>query len=156
MKGSKEVIDALNEVLAAELVAINQYFLHAKMCKNWGYMALGDFIRKESIDEMRHAESLVDRILFLEGLPNLQRLDKLRVGQTVPELLKSDLALEYEAVKRLNTSIALCRDKGDSVSESLLRGILTAEEAHVDWIETQLGLIDKLGEQAYLTEQIRP
>lgn len=155
MKGSKEVIDALNEVLAAELVAINQYFLHAKMCKNWGYVALADFIRKESIDEMRHAETLVDRILFLEGLPNLQRLDKLHIGQSVPELLKCDLELEYSAVKRLNDSIALCREKGDGTSEELLRKILVSEEDHVDWIETQINLIDKLGEVAYLAEQIR-
>lgn len=155
MKGSKEVIDALNEVLAAELVAINQYFLHAKMCKNWGYVALADFIRKESIDEMRHAETLVDRILFLEGLPNLQRLDKLHIGQSVPELLKCDLELEYSAVKRLNDSIALCREKGDGTSEELLRKILISEEDHVDWIETQINLIDKLGEVAYLAEQIR-
>lgn len=155
MKGSKEVIDALNEVLAAELVAINQYFLHAKMCKNWGYVALADYIRKESIDEMRHAETLVDRILFLDGLPNLQRLDKLNIGTTVPEQLRSDLQLEYNAVKRLNDGIALCREKGDGASEELLRKILIAEEDHVDWIETQLNLIDKLGEVAYLAEQIR-
>ena len=155
MKGSKEVIDALNEVLAGELVAINQYFLHAKMCKNWGYMALADHIRKESIDEMRHAESLVDRILFLEGLPNLQRLDKINIGQTVPEQLRSDLQLEYAAVKRLNGAIVLCRDKGDTTSDELLRKILVSEEEHVDWIETQLGLIEKLGEVAYLAEQIR-
>lgn len=155
MKGSKEVIDVLNEVLAAELVAISQYFLHAKMCKNWGYNAIADFIRKESIDEMRHAETLVDRILFLDGLPNLQRLDKLHIGTTVPEQLKCDLELEYAAVKRLNDGIALCREKGDHTSEALLRAILTAEEDHVDWIETQLNLIDKLGEVAYLAEQIR-
>ncbi len=155
MKGSKEVIDALNEVLAGELVAINQYFLHAKMCKNWGYAALADYIRKESIDEMRHAETLVDRILFLDGLPNLQRLDKLRIGTTVPEQLRSDLDLEYAAVKRLNDGIALCREKGDGTSEELFRKILVAEEDHVDWIETQLNLIDKLGEVAYLAEQIR-
>lgn len=155
MKGSKEVIDALNEVLAAELVAINQYFLHAKMCKNWGFEALADHIRKESIDEMRHAETLVDRILFLEGLPNLQRLDKLHVGQTVPEQLRCDLALEQNAVARLNQSVALCRDKGDATTEGLLRAILASEEGHIDWIETQLGLIDKLGETAYLAEQIR-
>lgn len=155
MKGSKEVIDALNEVLAGELVAINQYFLHAKMCKNWGYGALAEYIRKESIDEMRHAETLVDRVLFLEGLPNLQRLDRLHVGQTVPEQLRCDLELEYAAVKRLNDGIALCREKGDSGSGELLRKILIAEEEHVDWIETQLGLIDKLGETAYLAEQIR-
>lgn len=155
MKGSKEVIDALNEVLAGELVAINQYFLHAKMCKNWGYAALADYIRKESIDEMRHAETLVDRILFLDGLPNLQRLDKLRIGTTVPEQLRSDLDLEYAAVKRLNDGLVLCREKGDGTSEELLRKILIAEEDHVDWIETQLNLIDKLGEVAYLAEQIR-
>ena len=155
MKGSKEVIDALNEVLAGELVAINQYFLHAKMCKNWGYAALADYIRKESIDEMRHAETLVDRILFLDGLPNLQRLDKLRIGTTVPEQLRSDLDLEYAAVKRLNDGLVLCREKGDGASEELLRKILIAEEDHVDWIETQLNLIDKLGEVAYLAEQIR-
>jgi bacterioferritin len=155
MKGSKEVIDALNEVLAGELVAINQYFLHAKMCRNWGYVALADYIRKESIDEMRHAETLVDRILFLDGLPNLQRLDKLNIGTTVPEQLKSDLQLEYNAVKRLNDGIALCREKGDGTSEEILRKILIAEEDHVDWIETQLNLIDKLGEVAYLAEQIR-
>lgn len=155
MKGSKEVIDALNEVLAAELVAINQYFLHAKMCKNWGFEALADHIRKESIDEMRHAETLVDRILFLEGLPNLQRLDKLHVGQTVPEQLRCDLELEQRAVARLNQSVALCRDRGDHTTEGLLRAILASEEEHIDWIETQLGLIDKLGETAYLAEQIR-
>jgi bacterioferritin len=155
MKGSKEIIDALNEVLAGELVAINQYFLHAKMCKNWGYVTLADHIRKESIDEMRHAETLVDRILFLDGLPNLQRLDKLNIGTTVPEQLRSDLQLEYNAVKRLNDSVALCREKGDGTSEDLLRKILIAEEEHVDWIETQLGLIEKLGEVAYLAEQIR-
>lgn len=155
MKGSKEVIDVLNEVLAAELVAISQYFLHAKMCKNWGYMALADFIRKESIDEMRHAESLVDRILFLEGLPNLQRLDKLHIGQTVPEQMRADVDLEYRAVKRLNDALALCREKGDHTTEELLRKILVSEEEHVDWIETQIGLIEKLGETAYLAEQLR-
>jgi bacterioferritin len=155
MKGSKEVIDVLNEVLAGELVAINQYFLHAKMCKNWGYLALADYIRKESIDEMRHAETLVDRILFLEGLPNLQRLDKLHIGQTFPEQLRSDLDLEYRAVKRLNDALALCREKGDGTSEEMLRKILVSEEDHVDWIETQIGLIEKLGETAYLAEQLR-
>jgi bacterioferritin len=155
MQGSKEVIDLLNEVLAGELVAINQYFLHAKMCKNWGYNALADYIRKESIDEMRHAETLVDRILFLEGLPNLQRLDKLHVGQTVPEQLRADLDVEYRAVKRLNDGMALCREKGDHTTEDVLRKILIAEEEHIDWIETQIGLIEKLGESTYLAEQLR-
>jgi bacterioferritin len=155
MKGSKEVIDLLNEVLAGELVAINQYFLHAKMCKNWGYLALADYIRKESIDEMRHAETLVDRVLFLEGLPNLQRLDKLHIGETVTEQMKSDLDLEYRAVKRLNDAMVVCREKGDHTSEDLLRKILVSEEEHVDWIETQIGLIEKLGENKYLAEQLR-
>ncbi|EYF02400.1 bacterioferritin [Chondromyces apiculatus] len=155
MKGSKEVIDALNEVLAAELVAINQYFLHAKMCLNWGYVTLASHSRAESIDEMKHAEAIIDRILFLEGLPNLQRLDTLRIGQTVPEQFKSDLDLEYKAVKRLNDYIALCRDKGDRTTEELFADILKGEEEHVDWLETQLGLIAQLGEQGYLAQQIR-
>ena len=155
MRGVKEIIDVLNEVLAAELVAINQYFLHAKMCKNWGYEVLAARSRAESIDEMKHAEELIDRILFLEGLPNLQRLDPLHVGQTVPEQLKSDLQLEYNAVKRFNAAIQLCRDKADNTTEALLTKMLVSEEEHIDWIETQLGLIDKLGETAYLAEQLR-
>jgi bacterioferritin len=155
MKGSKEIIDALNEVLAAELVAINQYFLHAKMCQNWGFLTIAAHTRTESIDEMRHAELIVDRILYLEGLPNLQRLDTLRVGQTVAEQFQSDLQLEVLAVQRLNDAIALCRSKGDRTSEDLLAGILAGEERHIDWLETQLGLIDRLGEQAYLAQQIR-
>ena len=155
MQGVKEVIDMLNEVLAAELVAINQYFLHAKMCDNWGFMALAARNRAESIDEMKHAEELIDRILFLEGLPNLQRLDPLHVGQTVTEQLKSDLSLEYAAVKRFNAGIQLCRDRSDNTTEALLTKMLVSEEDHIDWLETQLGLIDKLGETAYLAEQMR-
>ncbi len=155
MKGSKEVIDVLNEVLAGELVAINQYFMHAKMCKNWGFMALANFIRKESIDEMKHAETLVDHILFLDGLPNLQRLDKLHIGQNVPELMKADLDLEYRAVKRLNDGMVICREKNDHTSEDLLRKILISEEEHIDWIETQISLIEKLGEGPYLAEQMK-
>jgi bacterioferritin len=155
VKRSPEIIDLLNEVLAAELVAINQYFLHAKMQQNWGFDALGKHTREESIDEMRHAEEIVHRILFLEGLPNLQRLDKLRVGQTVKEQLESDLALEYAAVKRFNDGIQLCRDKGDNATEQMLVRMLSTEEEHVDWIETQLGLIERLGENAYLAEQLR-
>jgi bacterioferritin len=156
MKGAKEVVDALNEVLAAELVGINQYFLHAKMCENWGFAVLAANARSESIDEMKHADEIIERILFLEGLPNLQRLDALHIGQTVPEQLKSDLNLEYAAVKRMNEAIALCRAKGDRATEELLTRILVSEEHHIDWIETQLGLIEKLGETAYLAEQIRP
>lgn len=154
MKGNRDVINALNEVLAAELVAINQYFMHAKMCENWGYLALAKQNRAESIDEMRHAESLVQRILFLEGLPNLQRLDKLTIGQTVPEQLQADLDLEYRAVARLSSAISLCRDKGDSASEELLKTILRAEEMHIDFLETQLGLIKQLGEALYLSRQL--
>ncbi len=154
MKGDREIISALNEVLAAELVAINQYFLHAKMCQNWGYHRLAKHSRDESIDEMKHAEALSERILFLEGLPNFQRLDKLNIGQTVPEQLQSDLDLEYAASKRLNSFIALCRDKGDSVTEELFRSILKGEEEHIDWLETQLALIQKLGEPLYLSQQL--
>jgi bacterioferritin len=154
MKGNKDVISLLNEVLAAELVAINQYFMHAKMCENWGYLALAKTNRTESIDEMRHAESLVQRILFLEGLPNLQRLDKLTVGQTVPEQLQADLDLEYKAVARMSAGIALCREKGDSAREDLLRGILRSEEEHIDFLETQLGLLKQLGEALYLSKQL--
>jgi bacterioferritin len=155
MKGSKDVIDLLNEVLAGELVAINQYFLHAKMCENWGYLRIAHKVRHESIDEMKHADRLADRILFLEGLPNFQRLDKLSIGQTVPEQLKSDLELEYRAVKRLNDGIQLCRDRGDNASEELLTDILVSEEEHVDWLETQIRLIEHLGEATYLTEQLK-
>lgn len=154
MKGAKEVVAVLNEVLAGELVAINQYFLHAKMCQNWGYDKLFSKIRLESIDEMRHAEQLVERILFLEGLPNLQRLDKLHVGQTVTEMLKSDLELEHVALKRLHSGVELCREHKDRTSEDLLASILKAEEAHVDWLETQLQLLDALGEKHYLAQQI--
>jgi bacterioferritin len=155
MKGVKEVVELLNEVLAGELVAINQYFLHSRMCENWGFHTLAARSRAESIDEMKHADRLIERILFLEGLPNLQRLDQLHIGQTVVEQLKSDLGLEYSAIKRLNDGIALCRQKGDNASEELLTEILVSEEKHVDWLETQIGLIEKLGETAYLAEQLR-
>lgn len=155
MKGVKEVVDVLNEVLAGELVAINQYILHAKMCRNWGFPGLAAKSREESIEEMKHAESLIDRILFLEGVPNVQRLDKLHIGQTVPEQLRSDLELEYMAVTRLNDAIVLCRQKGDNASEVLLSKILVNEEDHIDWLEAQLHLIDQVGEKAYLAEQIR-
>jgi bacterioferritin len=154
MKGVKEVIDLLNEVLAGELVAINQYFLHAKMCKNWGYLRIAHKVRQESIDEMKHADQLADRILFLEALPNFQRLDRLTIGQTVPEQFKADLDLEYRAIKRLNDGIQLCRDKGDNASEDLLTHLLVSEEEHADWLETQIRLIEHLGEANYLAEQL--
>ena len=155
MKGVKEVVDLLNEVLAGELVAINQYFLHAKMCKNWGYLRIAGKVRSESIDEMKHAELLADRILFLDGLPNFQRLDRLAIGQTVPEQFQCDLALEYRAVKLLNEGIRLCREHGDNATEDLLTNILISEEEHIDWLETQARLVEQLGEKAYLAEQLR-
>ncbi|MFO0659235.1 MAG: bacterioferritin [Polyangiaceae bacterium] len=154
MKGNPQIIDVLNEVLTAELTAINQYFLHAKMLKNWGYRALASYTQKESIGEMKHADAVIDRILFLEGLPNLQRLGKLAIGETVKEQFENDLALEFDAVKRLRTGIKLCREELDNGTESLLIDILKSEEEHIDWIETQLELIKQLGETAYLAEQI--
>jgi bacterioferritin len=154
MKGSKQVLDALNDVLGGELVGINQYFLHAKMCKNWGFERLAEHNHRESIGEMKHASDIVERVLFLEGVPNLQKLGKLSIGETVPEQLKNDLALEYDAVQKLNTAIALCVAEGDNTSRELLEGILESEEEHVDWLETQLDLIKKLGETAYLAEQM--
>jgi bacterioferritin len=154
MKGQKKVVDALNDVLSAELVGINQYFLHAKMCKNWGFHRIAEMVHHESIDEMKHASELVERILFLEGVPNLQKLGRVRVGQTVPEQFKLDLDLEVQAVARLNKAIALCVAEGDNASRDLLEGILTSEEGHLDWLETQLGLVRQLGEKAYLAEQL--
>jgi bacterioferritin len=155
MKADPKIIDLLNEILTGELTAINQYFLHAKMCKNWGYDRLAEHIRKESIDEMKHADMLIERILFLEGLPNLQRLGKLNVGQTVVEMLKNDLGLESVAIPLLNKSIENCRQLGDNGSEDLLTDILTSEEEHVDWLETQLELVKQVGEANYLAQQIR-
>lgn len=154
MKGAKEVIELLNEVLAGELVGVNQYFMHYKMLQNWGYSKLAAHAREESIEEMKHAERLADRILFLDGLPNFQRLDRLHIGQTVPEQMKSDLGLELKAVKLLNDGVALCRSFGDSGSEALLSEILRSEEEHVDWLETQIRLIEQLGEGAYLAEHL--
>src|SRR4029079_5643129 len=132
MKGSKAVIDALNDVLGGELIGINQYFLHAKMCKNWGFERLAENDYKESIDEMKHAEKIVERILFLDGVPNLQKLGKILVGETVPEQLKHELGLEMDAVKKLNQAIALCVAEGDNTSRELLEEILESEEDHVD------------------------
>lgn len=156
MKGQPAVIDLLNAVLTAELTAINQYFVHAKMCENWGYERLYQRIRAESIDEMKHADELVSRILFLEGVPNLQRLGKINIGQNVKEQLELDLALEYEAIARLNEGIRTCREVGDSGSETLLRNILTSEEAHVDWLEAQLEQIAQIGLPNYLAQQVHP
>lgn len=154
MKGDAKIIEVLNEVLTAELTAINQYFIHARMMKNWGFARLAEYERKESIDEMKHAQQVMDRVLFLEGIPNMQRYFKINVGETVPEQLQADLELEYEAVKRLNAGIKVCRDLGDNGTAELLEEILCSEEEHIDWIETQVGLVKQLGATAYLAEQL--
>lgn len=151
---NKKIVTLLNDVLTSELTAINQYFLHAKMCQNWGYNRLGNYIRAESIDEMKHAESLIDRILYLGGVPNVQRLGKVTIGETVREQLELDLAFEYTAVKRLNKGIALCREEEDNASRVLLESILVSEDEHIDWLEAQIDLIEQVGEQAYLAQQI--
>ena len=156
MEGDQDVIALLNEQLTAELTAINQYFLHAKMQENWGYTRLAKHTRDESIDEMRHAETLTDRILFLEGLPNYQRLNPLRIGQNVPEQFRSDLAIEMEAVDRLRGGIELMRSRGDVTSARIFESILEDEEEHVDYLETELELVEKLGEQLYLQRYIEP
>ena len=154
MKGHDQIVSLLNEVLTAELTAINQYFVHARMCENWGYRRLWKKVRDESIGEMRHADRLIERILYLEGVPNVQRLGKVNVGQTVPEQLRLDLELERAAVKALNAGIELCRGLGDNGSRELLENILIGEEEHVDWIEAQLTLIQQMGEPPYLAQQI--
>jgi len=150
MKGDKDIIALLNEQLTAELTAINQYFLHAKMQENWGYPKLAKHTRYESIDEMKHAEKLTDRILFLDGLPNYQKLGSLRIGQTVPEQLAADLQIELEAVARLRPGVELMRARGDHTSARIFEEILADEESHVDYLETELGLLASLGEQLYL------
>ena len=155
MKGNPDVINLLNTVLTGELTAVNQYFLHAKMCENWGYNRLAEHVRKESIDEMKHADKLIERILFLEGVPNVQRLGKINIGQKVAEQLKLDLAVEMEAIPRLNDGIKLCRDIGDNGTEDLLTHILTSEEAHIDWLEAQLSQIAQMGEANYLAQQVK-
>jgi bacterioferritin len=155
MKGNDQVLTLLNDVLTAELTAINQYFLHGRLCQNWGYERLWHKLREESIEEMKHADELIERILYLDGHPNLQKLNKINVGQTVPEQLQLDLALEHAAIRMLNDGIETCRSLGDNGSRELLEKILVAEEDHVDWIETQLALIGQIGEQHYLAQQIK-
>ncbi|MGH3939949.1 MAG: bacterioferritin [Pseudonocardiaceae bacterium] len=154
MRGHEEVLALLNEQLTSELTAINQYFLHAKMQANWGFTKLAEHTRKESIEEMHHAERITDRILFLEGLPNYQRLFNLRVGQTVREQFQSDLAVELEVVERLRPGIAMCREKGDITTATLFEHILADEEEHIDYLETNLELMDTLGEQLYLSQLV--
>ena len=155
MKGTEEVLSLLNQLLTNELTAINQYFIHAKMCENWGYERLAHKVREESIDEMKHADQVISRILFLEGVPNLQRLHKLRVGETVKEQLESDLQLEYAAITFLNQGIVAARNANDNATEDLMTRILVSEEEHTDWLETQLELIRQVGEQNYLSQQIK-
>src|SRR5438270_12651693 len=145
MKGHEKIVDLLNQVLSHELTSINQYFIHARMCENWGYQRLWKKVRAESIEEMKHADTLIERILYLEGLPNLQRLGKVNVGQTVPEQLRLDLDVEKAAVKALNAAIELCRSLGDNGSREMLAEILEGEEDHANWLEAQLTLIDQVG-----------
>lgn len=156
MKGNPRVVEFLNKVLKNELTAINQYFLHARMLQDWGLDILGKKEYHESIEEMEHADELIKRILFLEGLPNLQDLGKLRIGESVREILECDLALEHQAIPDLRDAIEHCEQVRDYVSRELFRKILDNEEEHVDWIETQLELLDKVGEQNYIQSQMKP
>lgn len=154
MKGNAKVIQHLNKALYNELTAINQYFLHSRMYRNWGYAELAEHEYNESIDEMKHADRLIERILFLEGLPNLQQLGKLLIGETPSEAIACDLKLEHAALPDLKTAIAECEQLADYVSRDLFADILGSEEDHIDWLETQLQLIDQLGEQNYLQTKI--
>ncbi len=155
MQGDAKVIEYLNRVLKNELTAINQYFLHSRMMKDWGFDRLGDKEYEESIDEMKHADALVERILFLEGLPNLQDLGRLRIGENIPEMLQCDLDLEMQAIPDLRESIAHAEKVGDYVSRELFEQILESEEEHVDWLETQLSLLEKMGRENYLQSQAK-
>ena len=154
MRGNDRIIELLNEVLTAELTAVNQYFLHAKMCHNWGYERLAEHVRAESIDEMRHADKVTDRVLFLEGVPNYQRYFPLHIGETVLEQFQSDLQLEYTAIERLNNGIAEAVQLGDNGTRELLAEILVAEEDHADWLETQLETIRQIGIENFLSQQL--
>ncbi len=154
MQGNPEVIEALNAILTSELTAVNQYFIHAKMNENWGYKKVAENKREESIGEMKHADRVIERILYLEGTPNMQRLDPVRVGENVPEQHKLDLDVERDAVERLNEAIALCRERADNGTRELLEDILRDEEQGVDYLEAQLGIIEEIGKERYLAEQI--
>ena len=155
MQGQQPIIDVLNTVLTAELTAINQYFLHSEMHENWGYDRLHEIVRGHSIGEMKHAEQVMARILYLGGLPNVQRLDKINIGENVAEQLRSDLALEQDAIPRLNDGIALCVQHGDNGTRALFEEILVSEEEHLDWIESQLEQIEHMGIENYLAQQVR-
>lgn len=155
MKGSKTVIDALNGLLTNELTAINQYFLHARMCQNWGYVHLAEKIYHESIDEMKHAQQLIDRILFLDGVPNLQKLLPLNIGQNVPEMLELDKDFEVMAIPMVKDAIELCWKERDHGSREILEHILESEEEHLDWLEAQLGILAEIGKENYLAQQIK-
>jgi bacterioferritin len=152
VQGDSEVLALLNEQLTSELTAVNQYFLHSKMQASWGFTELASHTRAEAFEEMRHAETLTDRILLLDGLPNYQRLFSLRVGQTVREQFEADLAVELEVVDRLRPGIAMCREKGDTTSANLFEMILADEEQHVDYLQTEMELMDRLGEELYLAQ----
>jgi len=154
LKGDDQILEALNDILTAELTAVNQYYVHAKMCENWGYERLRKHKYDESIDEMKHADALIERILYLEGTPNMQRLHPVRVGEDPIEQHELDLAMEKEAVKRLNQAIGLCRERGDNGSRELLEGILRSEEEGLDWLEAQLHLVEQVGRKGYLAEMI--
>jgi bacterioferritin len=154
VKGDPKVIAVLNQVLKAELTAINQYFLHAEMCENWGYQRMAKHTRKESIEEMRHAEKFMEHILYLDGTPNMSEYFKINIGQNVKAQLQNDLQVEFDAVKRLNAGIETCVNAGDNGSRDLLEGILTDEEEHIDWLEGQLHAISQMGIENYLAQQL--
>jgi bacterioferritin len=154
MKGDDEVLQLLNDVLSAELTAVNQYFIHARMCENWRYRHLAKSMRDESIGEMKHAEEIIDRVLYLDGVANMQKYMRIRVGLTIPDMHRFDLELERDAVGRLNAGIELCRSKADNGSRLLLEKILADEEQHIEWLEAQLTQIEAVGLENYLAQQI--
>jgi bacterioferritin len=154
MKGNDEVINVLNEVLTSELTAINQYFIHSKMCEDWGFQKLAAKKKEESLEEMRHADMIIARILFLDGVPNMQRFFPVKVGEDAIEQHRLDLEVEYDAVKRLNAGLSVCREKSDNGTHELLKVILQQEEDGIDWLEAQLHLVEAIGKERYLAEQM--